>query len=161
MHVGAPLATVPVSFFDHRTGLSALAIQHLRCDGRVALVFHDAPGAASTSRLLSGVAETLAGELAEGHTLGLIESSVPEHPAEPFIYARVTLSAAIHPGHVDAGAGRVIGIEAVARECGIEVAEVQRTEELVAAIHTPRACAFAGFRQLALGERAGRVLAAA
>ncbi|MEO8899353.1 MAG: hypothetical protein ABI352_11735 [Candidatus Dormibacter sp.] len=161
MHVGSPLATVPVSFFDHRTGLSALAIQHLRCDGRVVLVFHDAPGSASARRLLSGVAETLAGELADGQTLGLIECSVPEHAAEPFIYARVTLSAAIHPGHVDAGAGRVIGVDAVARECGIEVAEVQRTEELVAAIHKPRACAFAGFRQLALGERAGRVLAAA
>jgi hypothetical protein len=38
---------------------------------------------------------------------------------------------------------------------------VRRTEELVTAIHRPRACAFAGFRQLALGERAGRVLAAA
>jgi hypothetical protein len=161
MHVGSPLATIPVSFFDQRTGLSALAIQHLRCDGRVVLVFHDAPGAASARRLLSGIAETLAGELADGQTLGLIESSVPEHPAEPFIYARVTLSAAIHPGHVDAGAARVIGLDAVARECGIAVAEVQRTEELVAAMHTPRACAFAGFRQLALGERAGRVLAAA
>jgi hypothetical protein len=161
MHVGTPLATVPVSFFDHRTGLSALAIQHLRCDGRVVLVYHDAPGAASTRRLLSGVAETLAGELAEGHTLGLIESSVPEHRAEPFIYARVTLSAAIHPGHVDAGDGRVIGVETVARECGIEVAEVRRTEQLVIVIHKPRACAFAGFRQLALGERAGGVLAAA
>jgi hypothetical protein len=161
MHVGAPLVTVPVSFFDHRTGLSALAIQHLRCDGRVVLVFHDAPGAASARRLLGGVAETLAGELGDGQTLGLIESSVPEHPAEPFIYARVTLTAAIHPGHVDAGAGRVISVEAVARECGIEVAEVQRTEELVAAIHEPRSCAFGGFRQLALGERVGRVLAAA
>ncbi|HEY7927100.1 MAG: hypothetical protein ACHQ06_06985 [Candidatus Dormibacteria bacterium] len=161
MQVGAPLATLPVSFFDHRTGLSALAIQHLRSDGRVALVFHDAPGAASAQRLLTGVAESLAGELAEGQTLGIIESNVPEHSAEPFIYARVTLSAAIHPGHVDAGAGRVIGVEAVARACGIEVREIQRTEALVAAIHRPRACAFPGFRQLVLGERAGRVLEAA
>jgi hypothetical protein len=161
MDVGAPLATVPVTFFDHRTGLSALAIQHLRCDGRVAVVFHDAPGSASARRLLSGVAETLAGELADGQTLGLIETSVPEHPAEPFIYARVTLSAAVHPGHVEAGAGRVISVEAVARACGIEVREVRRTEALVAAIHRPRACAFRGFRQLALGERAARVLEAA
>lgn len=161
MHVGAPLATVPVSFFDNRTGLSALAIQHLMCDGRVALVFHDAPGAAPARRLLSGVAEALARELTEGQTLGIIESSVPEHPAEPFIYARVTLSAEIHPGHVDAGAGRVISVEAVARACGIEVREVQRTEALVAAIHRPRACAFLGFRQLALGDRTGRALEAA
>jgi hypothetical protein len=161
MHVGAPLATLPVTFFDHRSGLSALAIQHLNCDGRVALVFHDAPGAASARRLLTGVAETLAGELTSGQTLGLIESSVPEHPAEPFIYARVTLSATLHPGHVDAGAGRMISLEAVARACGIEVSEVRRTEALVAAIHRPRACAFRGFRQLALGERAARVLEAA
>jgi hypothetical protein len=161
MQFGGPLATVPVTFFDHRTGLSALAIQHLRCDGRVALVFHDAPGAAAARRLLSGVAETLAGELTDGQTLGLIESSVPEHPAEPFIYARVTLSAAVHPGHVDAGAGRVISVETVARACGIEVREVQRTEALVALMHRPRACAFLGFRQLALGERTGRALEAA
>jgi hypothetical protein len=161
MQPDAPLVTVPVSFFDHRSGLSALAVQHLRPSGRVVLVFHDAPGAAAARPLLSGVAQTLAGELTGGQTLTIIESSVPEHPAEPFIYAQVTLSTSHPAGVVNAGAGRVISVAAVARTCGVEVREVERTQALVAAIHRPRQCAFAGFRQLALGDFARGVLAAA
>ncbi|MBJ7608817.1 MAG: hypothetical protein JF887_05235 [Candidatus Dormibacteraeota bacterium] len=153
MQTAPPLATLPVSFFDRRTGLSALAVQHLRLDGRVVVVYHDASGVAAAGPLLCGIAEKLLAELADGQTLSLIETSVPEHPAEPFIYARVTLSSAGPATGVRAGGGRVVGIDAVARACGIEVREVQHTETLVCAIHRPRACAFPGFRQLALGER--------
>jgi hypothetical protein len=161
MNVGTPLATVPVSLFDPRGGLSALAVQHIRADGRIALVYHDAPGVAAAAALIAGVAETLMAELPLGHTLGIIETSVPEHDFEPFVYARAVLSCAAWPGRINAGTGRVLGVEAVAAACGIEVREVERTEFLVLAIHRPRACAFPGFRQLPLGERAGRVLAVA
>jgi hypothetical protein len=161
MDVTAPLATLPVSFFDPHSGLSAFAIQHVRADGRTTLVYHDATGVAAALPLLAGVAETLIAELGAGQTLSLIETSVPEHEAEPFVYARVTLSSAAYPGRVNAGAGRMMSIDAVARACGIEVREVERTQTLVLALHRRRACAFPGFRQLALGERARRVLAVA
>lgn len=161
MHEAAPLATIPVSFFDHQTGLSALAVQHLHAGGRTVIVYHDAPGNAAARPLLSGIAETLAAELGAGQTLGLIECSLPEHAAEPYIYARVTLSSTTPSGRVDAGPGRVVSVESVARACGVEVREVERTEALVAAMHRPRSCAFPGFRQLRLRERAGRDLAAA
>lgn len=161
MREQAPLATIPVSFFDHQTGRSALAMQHLHAGGRTVVVYHDAPGVAAARPLLSGVAETIAAELGEGQTLSLIECSVPEHAAEPHIYARVTLSSTTATGRIDAGPGRVVSIESVARACGLEVAEIERTEALVAAVHQPRSCAFPGFRQLRLGERAGRGLAAA
>ena len=161
MDVCAPLATIPVAFFDRVTGLSALAVQHVRADGRTALVYHDAAGVASARPLLAGIAETLMAELAAGHTLSIIESSVPEHRAEPFVYAQVTLSFTAWTGRVGAGAERVIDATAVARSCGITVAEVERTECLVLAVHRARACAFAGFRQLPLGDRSRRVLAVA
>jgi len=133
-------------------------VQHLRTDGRTALVYHDAAGVAAARPLLAGVAETLMAELAPGQTLGLIETSVPETSFEPFVYARVVLSCAAWPGRINAGTGRVMGVEAVAAACGIEVGEVQRTQVLVLAVHRPRACAFPGFRQLPLAERAGRAL---
>ncbi len=161
MDVPAPLATIPVSFFDPRTGLSALAVQHVRADGRTALVYHDAPGVVAARPLLGGVAEMLVATLPPGHTLGLIETSVPEHGAEPFVYARVTLTFAAWTGRVTADSERVIGADAVARTCGIDVRELERTEALVLSIHQARACAFPGFRQLPLGERMRRVLAAA
>ncbi len=161
MDAGPPLATLPVTFFDPRSGLSALAVQHVRATGRIALVYHDAPGVAAARPLLAGVAETLMGELPAGHTLGLIETSIPEHDFEPFVYARVVLSCAAWPGRINAGTGRVMGVEAVAAECGVAGREVQRTEFLVLAVHRPRACAFPGFRQLPLGERDGRFLAVA
>jgi hypothetical protein len=157
----APLATIPVSFFDPQTGLSALAVQHLRVDGRVALVYHDAPGVASARPLLGAIATTLMAELREGQTLSVIESSVPEHPAEPFIYAQVALASVPNPERVNAGLGRVIGVAEVARACGIDAREVERTQVLVVETHRPRACAFPGFRQLVLGERARDGLAAA
>ncbi len=157
----APLVTLPVSFFDPQTGLSALAVQHLRTDGRTALVYHDAPGVAAARPLLAGVAETLMSAMPTAHTLGLIETSVPENSFEPFVYARVVLSCAAWPGRIDAGTGRVMGVAAVAHACGIEVAEVERTEFLVLAVHQRRACAFPGFRQLPLGRRAGSALAVA
>jgi hypothetical protein len=150
------LATIPVSFFDHQSGVSALAIQHLRADGRTVLVYHDAPGSAAARPLLSGVAETLASEVAAGQTLGMFECCVPEHPAEPYIYARVTLSPATSTRGVDAGATRVVPLAAVAQACGIDVSEVQRTEAVIASIHRPRQCAFPGFRQLPLGARLPR-----
>jgi hypothetical protein len=161
MDVCGPLATIPVSFFDPHNGLSALAVQHLRGDGRTVLVYHDAPGVMAARPLLAGVAETLMAELAAGHTLSLIESSVPEHDAEPFVYARVTLSFAAWLGRVNAGTGRVIAVDEVARACGIAVREVHRTEVHVLSIHRPRSCAFPGFRQLPLGERGRGVLAVA
>jgi hypothetical protein len=156
-----PLATVPVAFFDPRTGLSALAFQHVHAQGRVALVYHDAPGVAAARPLLGGVAEAVMADLPPGHTLGLVETSIPEHEFEPFVYARVVLSRAAWPGKINAGTGRVMGVDAVACTCGVAVREVQRTEFLVLAIHQPRACAFPGFRQLPLGERPGRFLAVA
>jgi hypothetical protein len=161
MDVGVPLATLPVSFFDHRTGLSALALQHVRADGRTALVYHDAPNVIAARPLLGGVAETLVTGLPPGHTLSLVESSVPEHRAEPFVYARVTLASAAWSGRVSADSERVVGADAVARACGIDIRELERTETLVRSIHRPRACAFPGFRQLALGDRTRSDLAVA
>jgi hypothetical protein len=161
MDVGAPLATLPVSFFDHQTGLSALAVQHVRADGRTALVYHDAAGVASARPLLGAVAETLMAELPPGHTLSVVETSIPEHRAEPFVYAHVALSFTAWTGRVAAHGERAIPPDAVARACGIDIRELERTEALVLSIHQPRACAFPGFRQLALGERSRRVLAVA
>jgi hypothetical protein len=161
MDDAAPLVTVPVAFFDPRSGLSALAIQHVRAGSRIALVYHDAPGVAAAGPLLAGIAETLMGQVAAGHMLGLVETSIPEHTFEPFVYARVVLSFAAWPGRINAGTGRVMGVPAVAAACGVTVREVERTEALVLAVHDPRACAFPGFRQLPLGERAGRFLAVA
>lgn len=162
----APLVSIPVAFFDPRTGLSALAVQHLRADARTALVYHDAPGPAAARPLLSGIAESLIAELTPGQTLGMVETSMPEHPAETFIYARValtrvTMSRAVSPGRVSAHTARTLSAEATARLCGITVRELTRTEQLVAGIHRPRSCAFAGFRQLPLGlpEAALRVVA--
>ena len=148
MPVTAPLATVPIAFFDQRTGLSALAVQHLRTDGRLALVYHDAPSSAAALPLLGALAEALVGEIGEGRCLGIIESSLPEHPAERFAYAQVILSTGPLPGRVRVGAGRQLGLCSVAEACGVEAQEVARTEELVRAVHRPRACAFPGFRQL-------------
>jgi hypothetical protein len=159
--VAAPLATIPVSFFDQQTGLSALALQHVRADGRTALVYHDAPGVAAGRQLLGRVAETLMAELPVGHTLSVVETSIPEHCAEPFVYARVTLSFTAWTGRVSADSERVIALAEVARACGIDVREVERTEALVLSIHRPRACAFPGFRQPALVDRGRRVLAVA
>ncbi|HSP64627.1 MAG TPA: hypothetical protein VLO10_00420 [Candidatus Deferrimicrobium sp.] len=161
MDSSAPLVTIPVSFFDHQTGLSALAVQHVRADGRTALVYHDAPGIAAARPLLSGVAETLMAGLAPGHTLALVETSVPEHHAEQFVYARVSLSFTAWTGRVSADSERVISLDAVALACGIEVCELMSTEALVRSIHRPRACAFPGFRQLGLRDRTRRVLAVA
>jgi hypothetical protein len=153
MDVDAPLVTLPVAFFDHQAGLSALAVQHVRASGRTALVYHDAPGVVAARPLLSGVAETLMAGLAPGHTLSLIETNIPEHLAEPFVYARVSLSFTAWTGRVSADTERVIGADAVAQACGIDVHELVRTEALVLSIHRPRACAFPGFRQLGLGDR--------
>ena len=138
MDVGAPLATVPVSFFDHRTGLSALAIQHVRADGRIALVYHDAPGVAAARPLLAGVAETLMADLVAGQTLSLIETSMPEHEAEPFVYARVTLSFAAWPGRVSADTERVITADAVAHACGYRRARIG-THRDARPVHPPGA----------------------
>ncbi len=162
-----PLASIAVAFFDARSGLSALAVQHLRTDGRTVLVFHDAPGPAAAHPLLTGVAESLAMELSAGQTLTLVETSMPEHPVETFIYARVVLGrvpaapAAVSRGagdrraavRVSARGGAILSPTAVARLCGITVMELGRTEHLVAGIHQPRSCAFPGFRQLPLGIR--------
>jgi hypothetical protein len=158
MDTCALLATVPVTFFDDDSGMSALAIQHVRADSRIALVYHDAPGVAAARPLLAGVAETLMADLVAGQTLSLIETSMPEHEAEPFVYARVTLSfaAAAWPGRVSAGSGRVIAVDEVARTCGIAIREVHRTEVLVLSIHRVRSCAFPGFRQLSLRQTVGR-----
>ena len=152
---------MPVSFFDEQRGLSALAIQHVSANGRMVIVYHDAPSPAAARAALGRVAETLAAELAPGQLLGLIECCVPEHEAEPFIYARATVSSVPGSGRVDVGATRVVSVEAVARACGIEAREVERTELLVATVHRPRRCAFPGFRQLRLGERARRDVVAA
>jgi hypothetical protein len=160
MEIGAPLATIPVGFFDPYRGLSALAIQHVRADGRTVLVYHDAAGSAS-GPLLAGVAETLMAAVAAGHTLSVIETSMPEHQAEPFIYARVALSFAAWVGRVNAAGGRVVAFEEVARACGITDLELRRTEALVASLHRARSCAFPGFRQLPLGDRGRAVLAVA
>ncbi len=157
----APLATIPVSFYDRASGLSALAVQHVRGDGRTALVYHDAPGEVATRALLSGVAETLMAGLAPGHTLSLIETNVPEHRAEPFVYAQVSLAFTAWTGRVSAAGARVITTDAVARACGIDVSELLETEALIVSIHRPRACAFPGFRQLALGDRDRRALSVA
>ncbi|MGH7722542.1 MAG: hypothetical protein ACRENL_06875 [Candidatus Dormibacteria bacterium] len=161
MDVRTPLATLPVSFFDPHSGLSALAVQHLRADGRTALVYHNAPGVIAAQPLLGGVAETLMSQLVAGHTLSLIETSMPEHESEPFVYARVTISVAAWLGRVGAGTGRVIAVDEVAHACGIAVREVRRTEALIQSIHRVRSCAFPGFRQLPLGERVRGVLAVA
>jgi hypothetical protein len=161
MDMRAPLATIPVSFFDPHSGLSALAVQHLRADGRTVLVYHDSPGVMAARPLLAGVAETLMAELVGGQTLSLIETSMPEHDAEPFVYARVSLSFAAWLGRVNAGTGRVVAVDEVARACGIEVREVRRTEALLLSIHRVRSCAFPGFRQLPLGDRGRTVLAVA
>jgi hypothetical protein len=161
MDMRAALVTVPVSFFDPHSGLSALAVQHLRVDGRTVLVYHDAPGVIAARPLLAGVAETLMADLAGGHTLSLIETSMPEHDAEPFVYARVSLSFAAWLGRVNAGTGRVVAVDEVACACGIEVREVRRTEALVLSIHRVRSCAFPGFRQRPLGDRGRSVLAVA
>ena len=161
MDMCAPLATLPVCFFDRQTGLSALAVQHVRADGRTALVYHDAAGALAARQLVAAVAETLMAELPAGHTLSVVESSIPEHRAEPFVYARMTLTFTAWTGRVSADSERVVDVGEVAGACGIAVREVERTEGLVLAIHRPRACAFPGFRQLGLGERSRRVLAVA
>lgn len=161
MDPSAPLVTVPVTFFDPQTGLSALAVQHVRADGRTVLVYHDAPGIAAVRPLLAGVAETLVAELRESQTLSIIETSIPEHAAEPFVYARVTLASIAHADRISAGPGRVVCAETVAHACGIDLRELERTQVLVVAVHRPRACAFPGFRQLALGERVRRILVAA
>ncbi len=161
MDVCAPLLTIPVSFFDRQTGLSALAVQHVRTDGRTALVYHDSPGRVAARPLLGGVAQTLMAELAPGQTLALIETNVPEHPAEPFVYARVSLSVTAWTGRVSAATERVISAAAVAAACGIDMRELVRTEALVLSIHCTRACAFPGFRQLGLGDRNRRALAVA
>ncbi|HEY8674649.1 MAG TPA: hypothetical protein VIO13_01590 [Candidatus Dormibacteraeota bacterium] len=162
MDTCALLATVAVTFFDDHSGMSALAIQHVRADSRIALVYHDAPGVAAARPLLAGVAETLMADLVAGQTLSLIETSMPEHEAEPFVYARVTLSfaAAAWPGRVSACSGRVIAVDEVARTCGIAIREVHRTEVLVLSIHRVRSCAFPGFRQLCLRPTVGRTVAA-
>jgi hypothetical protein len=157
----APLVTIPVSFFDHQAGLSALAIQHVRAGSRIALVYHDAPGEVAARSLLGGVAETLMAGLAPGHTLGIIESNVPEHRAEPFVYARVSLSFTVWTGRVSAAAERIVTADAVAQACGITAEELEHTQALVLSIHQPRACAFPGFRQLVLGDRSRRALALA
>lgn len=149
----APLATSLVSFFDPNGGLSALAVQHVRSDGRTVIVYHDAPSGSTARRLLCGIADTLSAELSPSQSLGMIECYVPEHPAEPFIYARLTLSRTSSSGRVEIGAARVVSVESVARACGITMAEVDRTQSLVSAVHLPRGCAFPGFRQLALGAR--------
>lgn len=148
MQAAPPLATLPIAFFDERSGLSALALQHVRPDGRLALVYHDAPSTAAALPLLSALAEALAAELADGRCLGIIEFSLPEHPVERFAYAQVVLSPGLLPGRVRVGAGRQLGVCAVAEACGVEPTELARTEELVRALHRPRACAFPGFRQL-------------
>ena len=150
---GGPLATRLVSFFDTARGISALAVVHIRRDGRTALVYHDAPGVAAARPVLSAVAGALTADLGPGQTLGIVESSIPENAFEPFVYARVILSGAAWPGAVNAGTGRVLGVPAVAAACGIDVREVERTEALVTSVHRPRACAFPGFRQLPLRDR--------
>ena len=170
-----PLASIAAAFFDSRSGLSALAMQHLRTDGRAVIVFHDAPGPAAAHPLLSGVADALAMELTAGQTLTLVETSMPEHPVETFIYARLVLGRApdatsAHVGEsggprpgvrLSARGGAVLSASAVARLCGITVMELARTEHLVAGIHQPRSCAFPGFRQLPLGVRDRAMRAAA
>lgn len=161
MHGTPPLATLPVTFFDPQTGLSALAVQHVHAGGRTALVYHDATGSSAARTLLSGVAQALLSELGEGQTLGLIETSMPEHSAEPFIYARVALSRAASGGPVTAAPGRVLTLDAVARACGVETREIQRTEAVVSSVHRPRACAFSGFRHRGLGPRGRREVEAA
>lgn len=158
--IATPLATVPVTFFDRHTGLSALAVQHLHVGGRLAIVYHDAPSITAARPLLAGVAETLLTELAPGQLLGVIECSVPEHAAEPYIYARVSLSVNAASGRVHVGPGRVVAADAVAAACGVAPRELARTEALVAAVHRPRRCAFPGFRQLALRDREARPLVA-
>lgn len=161
MDVTAPLATIPISFFDHHAGLSALAVQHVRADGRTVLVYHDAAGVMAARPLLGGVAEALMAELPAGHTLSLVESSIPEHRSEPFVYARVTLSFTAWTGRVSADGERVITADGAARACGIGLRELERTEALVLTIHRPRACAFPGFRQRALGDRTRRAVVVA
>lgn len=153
MHSTGPLATRLVSFFDTPRGISALAVVHLHRDGRTALVYHDAPGVAAARPVLSAVAAALAAEVPAGHTLGIVESSIPENAFEPFVYARVILSGAAWPGAVNAGTGRVLAVAAVAAACGVHVSEIERTEALVTSVHRPRACAFPGFRQLPLRDR--------
>lgn len=161
MDSAAPLVTTPVSFFEPHTGHSVFAVQHIRADGRTALLFHDAQGIAAARPLLAAVAASLMADLPEGHTLSLIESGVPEHPVEPFVYARVTISSAAYPGRLVAGTGHALDLAAVARACGVAVREVERTQLLVRLIHRPRSCAFPGFRQLPLGDRGRRALVAA
>jgi hypothetical protein len=169
-----PLASIAAAFFDSRSGLSALAVQHLRTDGRAVIVFHDAPGPAAAHPLLSGIAEALGTELTAGQTLTLVETSMPEHPVETFIYARLVLgrvpdATSAHVvetgdrqpvGRLSARGGAVLSAAAVARLCGITVMELGRTEHLVVGVHQPRSCAFPGFRQLPLGVR-DRVMRAA
>ncbi len=161
MDLPAPLATIPVSFYDRQTGVSALAIQHVHAGGRTALVYHDAPGEMAARPLLGGVAETLIAGLPPGHTLGLVETNVPEHRAEPFVYARVSLTFTVWTGRVSAATERVITASQVAELCGIDLCELERTQALVLSLHRVRECAFSGFRQLPLGDRSRRALAVA
>lgn len=148
-----PLASVAVSFFDPGSGVSALALQHLRCDGRTVVVYHDASSPAAAARLLGAVGERLIGEMQAGGVLSMIDTSMPEHPLESFAYAQVSLWHAPTPGRINAGSARRLTPASVAQRCGITVAELERTEQLVVAVHRPRACTFPGFRQVALGLR--------
>lgn len=159
MNTASPVATIPVSFFDRQTGLSALAIQHIRCDGCTTLVYHDAPRVTAALPLLAGVAEALLAGPAGEQPSRLIESSMPEHTAEAFVYAEVSFSSAA--SGVPAPSARLVGVDEVARACGVSVREILRTQVLVTAVYTPRCCAFAGFRQLPVGAGGRRILAVA
>ena len=160
MTASPPLAVVPLAFIDSRTGISALALQHVQHDARVVLLYHDAPGPAATLPLVGAIARSLRARLALGQALTIIETSMPEHPAETFVYAQAALRCHDLDDEVEVASLRAISADRAARACGITREELRRTEQLVTAIHRPRGCAFPGFTELHLDVAADAARAA-
>lgn len=156
------LAGAPLAFLDIRSGLSALALQHVHLQTRVTLLYHDAPGPAATLPLLAAVATSLHLHTAAGEPLTLVETSMPEHTAESFVYAHAGLRRCGLDDRVEVTSLRVLSADRVARVCGITAGELRRIEHFVSAIHRPRGCAFPGFTETRLdtSEHAAGVAAA-
>lgn len=152
MLINPPLLTVTSAAFDRRSGLSVLVVEHVHAKRRLALLFHDAATLAASRPLLAVVAATLRGRLAPGQGLGMVESSLPDHPREPFLYARVGAPAATGQARRGVTVGPLLSGAMVAELCGITTQELRRTEELAVAMYESRRCAFAGFPQLDLVE---------
>lgn len=152
MPLTPPLVSVTSAVFDRHSGVSALLVEHVHPHRRLGLVFHDAATLVAVRPLLAKVVATLRAHLASGQSLVLVESSLPDHPCEPFLYARVGTPTPPIQARRSVTVGPLLARTTVAELCGISAHELRRTEELALAMYEPRRCAFAGFRQLELVE---------